>query len=158
MMKYILTLILVFTFFIGKSQVKLLNLSELDARVVKGNDTTYVINFWATWCGPCVEELPSFERINKESFNKPIKVILVSLDFKSKLKSAVIPFVTKNKLNAEVYVIDEPDQQAFIEKIDKKWSGAIPATLFVNTNKKIRAFYEKEFTYEELNKTIENLK
>ena len=116
------------------------------------------INFWATWCGPCVEELPYFERINSESINKPIKVILVSLDFKSKLKTVVVPFITKNKLKAEVYVINEPDQQAFIEKIDKSWSGAIPATLFINTNKKVRSFYEKEFTYEELNKTLENLK
>lgn len=157
-MKYILTLFLVFTFFIAKSQVKLLTLNELDARVAKGKDTTYVINFWATWCGPCVDELPSFEKINNESIGKPVKVILVSLDFKSKLKTAVIPFVTKNKLKSEVYVINEPDQQAFIEKVDKKWSGAIPATLFINTNKKIRSFYEKEFTYEELNKTLENLK
>ena len=158
MMKYILTLFLAFTFFVAKSQVKLLTLNELDVRVAKGKDTTYVINFWATWCGPCVDELPSFEKINNESIGKPVKVILVSLDFKSKLKTAVIPFVTKNKLKSEVYVINEPDQQAFIEKIDKKWSGAIPATLFINTNKKIRSFYEKEFTYEELNKTLENLK
>lgn len=157
-MKYIFTLFLAFTFFNGKSQVKLLNLNELESRITKGNDTTYVINFWATWCGPCVEELPSFERINEERVNKPVKVILVSLDFKSKLKTAVIPFVIKNKLKSEVYLINEPDQQVFIKKVDKKWSGAIPATLFVNTNKKIRAFFEKEFTYEELIETLENLK
>ncbi|WP_199141526.1 hypothetical protein [Pedobacter sp. ASV12] len=58
----------------------------------------------------------------------------------------------------QVYVINEPDQQQFIAKVDPKWSGAIPATLFINTKRQIRTFYEKEFTYQELTKTLENLK
>lgn len=157
-MKYLVTLLLLFVAFVANAQVKLLTLSQLENRVAKGKDTTYVINFWATWCGPCVEELPNFEEITKKSAGKPIKVILVSMDFKSKLNSAVIPFVQKNKIKSEVYVINEPDQQAFIEKVDSKWSGAIPATLFVNTKLKIRQFYEKEFTVQELTKTIETLK
>ena len=158
MKKYIVIFFLLFGFFETKAQVKLLTLKELDARVAKGKDTTYVVNFWATWCGPCVEELPNFEKLQKDSMAKPIKVLLVSLDFKSKLQSQVIPFVSKNKLQSEVFVINEPDQQAFIEKVDKKWSGAIPATLFVNKDKNKRAFFEKEFTYQELITTLENLK
>lgn len=157
-MKYTLTLLLFFVGFVANAQVKLLTLSQLEDRVAKGKDTTYVINFWATWCGPCVEELPNFEEVHKKSTNEPIKVLLVSMDFKSKLNSAVIPFVQKNKIRSEVYVINEPDQQAFIEKVDNKWSGAIPATLFVNTKLKARQFYEKEFTLQELTKTIETLK
>jgi len=158
MKKYIVIFFLLFVFFETKAQVKLLTLKELDARVAKGKDTTYVVNFWATWCGPCVEELPNFEKLQKDSMATPIKVLLVSLDFKSKLQSQVIPFVSKNKLQSEVFVINEPDQQAFIEKVDKKWSGAIPATLFVNKDKNKRAFFEKEFTYQELITTLENLK
>ena len=157
-MKYLLTLSLFFVVFIVNAQVKLLTLSELESRVAKGKDTTYVINFWATWCGPCVAELPNFEKINLKSANQPIKVLLVSMDFKSKLNSAVIPFVKKNRIKSEVYVINEPDQQAFIERVDAKWSGALPATLFVNTKRKVRQFYEKEFTEQELTKTIETLK
>lgn len=123
-----------------------------------GKDTTYIVNFWATWCGPCVEELPYFEKLNVSYKKRPVKVILMSLDFKSKLQSQVIPFVKKQKLTAEVYVINEPDQQAFIERVDKKWSGAIPATWFINTKKKINTFYEKEFTYSDLIHTLLNLK
>ncbi|MFD2581966.1 TlpA disulfide reductase family protein [Pedobacter vanadiisoli] len=138
------------------AQVKLLTLDELDKRLTAGKDTTYVVNFWATWCSPCVAELPNFEKLRLSNLKKPVKVLLVSLDFKSKLQKEVIPFVQRNKINAEVFLLNEPDQQAYIERIDKKWSGAIPATLFVN--KKTRHFYEKEFTEKELENTLLNLK
>lgn len=133
----------------ANAQVNLLKLDDLDKRMANGKDTTYVINFWATWCSPCVAELPNFEKLRLANLKKPVKVILVSLDFKSKLQKTVIPFVQQNNINAEVFLLNEPDQQQYIERIDKKWSGAIPATLFVN--KKTRQFYEKAFTENELN-------
>lgn len=138
-----------------KSQVKFLTLNDLDRRIAKGKDTTYVINFWATWCSPCVAELPNFEKLRVENLNKPVKIILISLDFKSKLQKAVIPFVQKNNINAEIFLLNELDKQIYTQRIDKKWSGAIPATLFVN--KKVRHFYEKEFTEDELRKAFLNL-
>ncbi|RZL39641.1 MAG: TlpA family protein disulfide reductase [Pedobacter sp.] len=158
MKRFLLIFFLFFIFIETKAQVKLLTLKELDARVAKGKDTTYVVNFWATWCGPCVAELPNFEKLQEDNLVKPLKVLLISLDFKSKLQSQVIPFVAKNKLKSEVFVINEPDQQAFIDRVDKKWSGAIPATLFINKGQNKRAFFEKEFTYQDLVKTLENLK
>lgn len=84
MFKIIVTMLLVFVGYIASAQVKLLTLNELEQRVANGKDTTYVVNFWATWCGPCVEELPYFERLNNENAKNPLKVILMSLDFKSK--------------------------------------------------------------------------
>lgn len=157
-MKYVLTLIFVFTITLANAQVKLLSLNELEQRIANGKDTTYLVNFWATWCAPCVAELPSFEQLQKESANKPVKVILLSMDFKSKLKSDVIPFVQKNKLMSEVYVVNEPDQQVFIERVSKDWSGALPATLLINTKLQKRSFYEKEFTYKELVQTLTSFK
>ncbi|MFI5453222.1 TlpA disulfide reductase family protein [Pedobacter sp. UC225_61] len=154
-MKYLLILFLLTLTFAVNAQVKLVSLKELDKRFSKGKDTTYVLNFWATWCGPCVEELPYFENLKTEYFKKPIKVILVSMDFKSKVKSNVIPFVKKHKLKSEVYVINEPNQQAFIDNVDKKWSGALPATLIVINNR--RTFFEKEFTGTELEDLVKNM-
>lgn len=154
MFKIIVTMLLVFVGCIASAQVKLLTLNELEQRVANGKDTTYVVNFWATWCGPCVEELPYFERLNNENAKNPLKVILMSLDFKSKLKTDVIPFVAKHQIKSEVYVVNETDQQKMIDRVDKKWSGALPATLILNTSKKVRSFHERTFTYEQLTKTI----
>jgi thiol-disulfide isomerase/thioredoxin len=157
-MKYFIIIFFVLFSFASKAQVKLLALNELEERIAKGGDTTFVINFWATWCGPCVKELPNFEKLQVVNAKKPLKVILISLDFKSKLNTAVIPFVKKHKLISEVYLMNAPNQQVFIDKVDKNWSGAIPATLIINTNQGIRAFYEKEFSYLELDKTLTALK
>ncbi|SOD13102.1 TlpA disulfide reductase family protein [Pedobacter xixiisoli] len=158
MQKCIVTILLILAGHSVNAQVKLLTLNELEQRAAKGKDTTYVVNFWATWCGPCVEELPYFERLNNENAKKPFKVILMSLDFKSKLKTDVIPFVAKHKIKSEVYVVNETDQQKFIDRVDKNWSGALPATLILNTDKKVRAFYEQAFTYSELLKAVETHK
>ncbi|WP_199141895.1 TlpA disulfide reductase family protein, partial [Pedobacter sp. ASV12] len=109
-MRYLLAIIFFFAIAAAHAQVKLLSLNELEQRMAQGKDTTYVVNFWATWCGPCVEELPNFEKLQQQHQNQPLKVLLVSLDFKSKLQKEVVPFVQKNKIKSEVYVIKEPDQ------------------------------------------------
>jgi len=138
------------------AQVKLLTLDELDKRIAAGKDTTYVVNFWATWCGPCVAELPNFEKLRVANLKKPVKVLLISVDFKSKLQKEVIPFAVKNQLKAEVFLLNETDQQKYIERVDPKWTGAIPATLFVK--QKTRRFYEQDFTEKQLKNTLLNLK
>ena len=126
----------------GKYMVKS---DQLLNRIQNGGDTVYIINFWATWCGPCVKELPNFEKLQESYKTEKLKVILVSVDFRSQLDKRLIPFLEKRKFKTEVYFLDEKDQQAYIEKVDKSWSGAIPASLFVKaTNRK---FFEKEFNY-----------
>ncbi|MCB0457670.1 MAG: TlpA family protein disulfide reductase [Flavobacteriaceae bacterium] len=108
----------------------------------------YVINFWATWCKPCVKELPAFEKLHENYKNKGVEVILVSLDFPDKLQSGVIPFIEKHQLKSDVILLDDPDANSWIPKVSEDWSGAIPATVLVKDGKKV--FFEKSFTYEEL--------
>ncbi len=118
----------------------------------KQDDKVYVINFWATWCAPCVKELPFFEKIKKEYSDKNIEVILVSIDFPHVYKSKLQPFIEKYNLKSKVVVLDDVDGNAWISKVNKDWSGSIPATIiYKNKNSK---FFEKSFTYEELEKEV----
>jgi len=120
------------------------------------NDTTYVVNFWATWCVPCVKELPHFEKLNQQYKGKKVKVLLVSLDMAKMVESKLLPFIKKKNLKSDVVLLRDPDSNNWIPKIDKSWSGAIPATLIYN--KKVRKFYEKSFEYDELEKAVNEVR
>lgn len=112
------------------------------------SDSVYVVNFWATWCAPCVKELPHFEALNQKYANKNVEVILVSLDFPKKYDSHVKPFIVENNLQSRVMALDDTNSNSWIPEIDPNWSGAIPATLIFNKSE--RKFYEQTFTYEAL--------
>ena len=127
----------------------------LEHLFTKNNDTTYVINFWATWCGPCIKELPYFERLNDELQDQKLKVILVSLDFKNQIRTRLVRFVEKKDLHSEVVVLHQPNANEWIDKVDPSWSGSIPATLVYNRQK--REFYEQEFyDYKELESIVKS--
>lgn len=112
------------------------------------NDTVYVVNFWATWCGPCVKELPYFEQLQENYKEKNVRVILVSLDFLDKIESKLIPFMQKEKLKSEVLVLDQKGMNDWITKIDSSWEGSLPATLIYKGGQ--RVFHAKSYDYEEL--------
>jgi len=101
---------------------------EIEPLFRQENDTTYIVNFWATWCKPCIEELPYLEQMNKAKTEKPVKVVLVSLDFPQHLESKLLPFVQKRKLISQVDVLLDGDYNSWIDKVSPEWSGAIPAT------------------------------
>lgn len=121
----------------------------------KQNDTTYVINFWATWCAPCVKELPDFEKINKKFENQKFKMLLVSLDFARDKEKRLIPFLEKYQLKAEIVLLSAPNANVWIDIVDESWSGAIPATLIYKNNRKV--FHEGGYTFDELNQIISKI-
>ncbi len=124
--------------------------------LLKINDgKTRVINFWATWCKPCVAELPYFELINSRYPDNEVEVILVSLDLPKHVETKLIPFVKKQKIQSRIVLLDDPDSNSWIPKVDESWSGSIPATIIYkgNTSK----FYEKSFTYDELEKELKKM-
>lgn len=156
-MKSKLLLLTLFSFLIilkAKAQdVKLITVSKLESRFIQGKDTIYVINFWATWCKPCVNELPEFEKFKSANQGKPIKVILVSTDLRSKLESGVKPFVKAHHLTGEVYLLNEAPS-SYTEKISPDWSGALPGTLIFNSKTGQKKFHESAYTYAELSAAV----
>jgi thiol-disulfide isomerase/thioredoxin len=152
----IIFLMLVFLFNTSFSQnVPILKIADLKKRIENNTDTTYIVNFWATWCSPCVKELPDFDSISKIYKDEKVKVLLVTMDFKEEVKSKVIPFILAKKIYSEVLLLDEVNGNYFIPKISEEWSGAIPATLIVNKAYHFSHFFEKKLTYELLKTEIE---
>ena len=136
-----------------ENKIKVMDFDEFRPLLYKDNDTTYVVNFWATWCAPCIEELPYFEQLGEKHKDKKLKILMVSLDFSTQIKSRLIPFIQKNNLKNEVIVLDDPNSNRWIPMVNADWSGAIPASLIYNKNK--RKFYPHEFTFEELNSAVD---
>lgn len=116
---------------------------DLEKAMIKENDTLYVVNFWATWCAPCIKELPYFEAFNNENLDKKIKVILVSLDFNKQVDSNLKPFLKKKNYKTEVVFLKDKDYNSWLSKVDADWSGAIPATWLIKGKK--RQFVERDF-------------
>lgn len=112
------------------------NLEQLQARINRAGDTTLLVNFWATWCKPCVEELPCFDELKDIYGPQNIQVILVSLDFKSQLEKKFIPFLKNQKLKSEVALMADQDLNAWIPSLYEDWDGAIPATLLFKGKKR----------------------
>ena len=146
--KIYIFLFLTFSITAYSQNVKLINIDQLNERIKTGKDSTYVVNFWATWCAPCIKELPHFEKLQADYKSDKLVVLLISVDFKSKLSSAVVPFVKRKNLKNEVLLLNESSPQEYIDRIDPSWSGSIPATLFIKGDK--QKFVESEFTYEQL--------
>jgi thiol-disulfide isomerase/thioredoxin len=134
------------------SSVPIVDFSGIEPLLNIKSDTTYIINFWATWCAPCVKELPYIEQIAKEYSNKKVRVILVNLDFPNHYESRLIPFINEHSIASEVIMLDDPDANSWIDRVDASWSGSIPATLIYNNTK--REFFEKEFSYNELESIV----
>ncbi len=144
--------VIVLVAFASGSTISLTKIDPLISRLNNGGDTTFVLNFWATWCAPCVAELHYFTDLDSIKPIKPLKVILVSLDFKKDISTKLVPFLKKRKIKTEVVFLDETNDNFWIPKIDKNWQGNIPATLIQNKLKSY--FIPRATSYRELDSLL----
>lgn len=139
---------------VQSQDIDYINVPELEEILNNPENKLFVVNFWASWCAPCVKEFPYFEKVSKEYDIDKVKFIMISLDFQSKVDQHLIPFLKKNKVSLDVVLMTNVDYNSWINKVDTTWQGAIPATLIFNNTKKIRHFHSGEVEESELRKMI----
>ncbi len=137
-----------------KAQIPAYDATSLMARL-NSKDTFYIVNFWATWCGPCVKEMPEFVKLQEQYAGQPVKILLVSLDFEDDYPRKIENFIKRKKLEMEVVWLNETDANSFIPKIESRWGGAIPATLLLYPRMEYRNFFEGMVTAKQLTTLID---
>jgi thiol-disulfide isomerase/thioredoxin len=135
----------------GKN-VRVLSFEQFEPYLHLKNDTVYLVNFWATWCAPCVAELPAIQSVEQKYSGKKFKVLLVSLDMPGQLKTRLVPFLLSKQIISDVVLLDAPDPNRWIDRIDKEWSGEIPFTVIYGKN--FRDSYTQSFSYHTLDSII----
>lgn len=164
-MKYVFCLFILFVFSCKKAEqespketrnwvltdIPTMNFDDFEPMLNHDSNKVQVINFWATWCAPCVEEMPYFEELAKKYHNQ-IELKFISLDMPEHKESKVLNFANKKNIQNDIVLLDDTRSHYWIPKVDENWSGAIPATLIYNKSKK--TFYEQAFTKEELESEI----
>lgn len=149
-------LCLLFSNKINAQEIKVVKLKEVLAEMQKNKsleqkDTTLVLNFWATWCVPCVKELPDFIKLANENDQFSKKIILIAVEDELKKVKAFLTkkdFLIKNKNQIEFWLLDEKDANTWVSAIEQHWDGAIPFTMFWKNAQKTT--HLGEITYQEL--------
>jgi thiol-disulfide isomerase/thioredoxin len=156
MRKYFFAIAILLLPFTGHSQIAAYSADDIMHRA-SSKDTLYIINFWATWCAPCVGELPEFNALQDKYAGMPVKVLLVSLDFKGDNTYKLVSFLQRKKITPEVVWLSDTDPNIFIPKIDNSWEGSIPATLMLCQGKQFRKFLEGTITKEQIAKIADEV-
>lgn len=129
-------------------------ITDVEKYMNSGKDEVLVINFWATFCKPCVAEIPSFIEITDKYEDQNVKLLLISLDLPSFYPKKIAAFAQKNNWKADIVWLDETNADYFCPKIDPKWSGSIPSTLIINPKTGYRKFFEEEIEKDVFEKAV----
>jgi thiol-disulfide isomerase/thioredoxin len=151
------TVLILITFFfvlsVSGQEVKKIKIIDLE-KIIAESKTPLIINFWATFCKPCMEEIQHFQKLGKKYEKNGVKILLVSLDMKDDFPGKVKTFIKNKKITTPAAWLDETNADYFCPKIDHTWSGAIPATLFINNRNSYRKFTEEPLSEKQLEKEI----
>ena len=113
-----------------------------------------LINFWATWCKPCVKEFPELVKLYNNYKDKGFEIVFISVDVPEDVEPKVVPFLKKQDVDFVSYYnkFERPDE--LINYIDKNWEGAIPSTYIYDKDGKLTADILGSRSYEDFEKEI----
>jgi thiol-disulfide isomerase/thioredoxin len=131
-------------------------LEQLKAAIANVKKPT-IFNFWATFCQPCVQEIPYFQRTVRSYDSAGVQLVLVSLDLPETYPQKIMAFARKHGFTAPIRYLDETNADLFCPAVDTSWSGAIPASLFINPKNGYRKFYEARLEPAQLNQAIRDM-
>ncbi len=135
--------------------VDTLNAGQLNEIINNRNGKILFINFWATWCVPCVEEFPDIVKLAESYKEKDVEFLSLSVDLVKEINSAVIPFLQKQKVNFPVFVIPEKESEKVINRVQPDWNGAIPATAVYNREGKLVSFITGLATFDKFKQKVD---
>lgn len=130
-------------------------ITDVERTIAESRDEVLVINFWATFCKPCVAEIPFFIRTVEKYKSSKVALLLVSLDLPSFYPKKIAAFAKKNHFRASIAWLDETNADYFCPRVDTAWSGSIPATLVINKKTGFRKFAEEEMSQESFEAIIQ---
>ncbi|MCS3794897.1 redoxin domain-containing protein [Niastella sp. OAS944] len=156
-MKYILFIgYLLSTSTTFSQPIRKVKITEVE-EYVKNSDHPIVLNCWATWCAPCIEEIPYFMETVKKYSDQKVELLLVSLDFASSYPNKIQEQIKKKKFNATFFWLNETNADYFCPKIDPKWDGTLPSTLFINPKTGYRKFFGRPLTDRQIELEVKKL-
>jgi len=133
---------------LAAQKVRVIGYDSLKKIVNARSDTATVINLWATWCQPCLEEMPYFINEQMQWHGKPVSFVFVSVDFPSQEENVKKKAIDL-KLPGTVIQLEEKNND-WIDELDKNWSGAIPYTILILPGGKRIEHYDAFSSLQEL--------
>lgn len=126
--------------------------ADILAAVHRSKSPAVLVNVWATWCAPCRHEFPDLMKLARTYRNRGLDVILVSADFDDQMPE-VRRFLSSQGVDFPTYLKNEEDMK-FIDALDKRWTGALPATFVYDAQRNLRSFHEGQSTFEEFEQQV----
>lgn len=140
----------------GAQTIQKISAAEL-ADYIAHCDHPLIVNFWATFCVPCMKEMPYFQSTVSRYKEKGVELILVSLDLPDYYPSKIAAFAKKSDLRARILWLNETDADYFCPKVDSAWSGGIPCSLFINNATHFRRFFDRQLTEAQVEPAIREM-